>query len=346
MHTTKLLVGGCAALLLCACGGGAGDNASVSAIDSTPSSSRVQSYLQALLVTSAPLATYPPNTPEALAYRTINTARLQCGFGALTQQTALDAATQGHANWMLIHQQFNHLQDAINQAQAFTGTDVYARIDASGAYAQPYYATEVFTVDQMSNAQEDTSIGIHRLLNAPYHAYSLLNGYRDIGLAVRNASDVGLSQINTRIVIANLALPFSQTPQTIAPNEVVTYPCEGTRQVAYQLTHEQPNPIPSRDLGKNPLGVNIFIKVREGQRLELNSYTITHQITRKLVLARDPVGGINGQPDPHGLFGASSAYLSTEYPLQPNTLYDVVIEGKNEGYPFSKAFSFETGDSF
>ena len=43
------------------------------------------------------------------------------------------------------------------------------------------------------------------------------------------------------------------------------------------------------------------------------------------------------------LYMANSATVGADAPLQPNTQYEVVINGTNNGTPFTRQFTFTTG---
>ncbi len=126
-----------------------------------------------------------------------------------------------------------------------------------------------------------------------------------------------------------------------ASSEVLTYPCQGTSGVNYQLRGEDPNPVPGRNLATNPLGHPIIIKARTGNSLQIASVTMTVVGTGANVVLRS--ASQTKADDITGKFLANEGYVIPDVPLTPNTTYRVSIVGTNAQVPFSKVFQFSTG---
>ena len=93
----------------------------------------------------------------------------------------------------------------------------------------------------------------------------------------RVSRDVDISSVQAGVlgngsftVVFDFAIPAESTAQLPGSNDVLTYPCNGTTGVNYQLKSEEPSPIPSRNLAANPVGHPILVTVRYG-----NVITIT-----------------------------------------------------------------------
>lgn len=317
------------AVLLTGCGGGGGGG---SAGGTTSTSSPDTSNLSGL-------------AEDVQAFNYLNKERLRCGFGSLTRMTALDNAAKAHANWMIHTEQFGHTEDPTLYPAGFTGVSVSDRIDYQNAYPNGYKAFEtIASLHGLGKTGEGVN-SMSRLLNAPYHSIGLLDGYRDVGAAVINGSEVGLSSTATfsaYLVGNDLTIGKQQVPI----DAVATYPCDGSEGVANQLTNETPNPVTGRNLATNPLGVTFTLKVTDGQRLTITSASVVETSTGQAVSLRPAVGGYNNTPDPVGEFSESMAYISADVPMNTFTKYTATITGTNNGTPFSKVFSFTTGSSY
>ena len=108
------------------------------------------------------------------------------------------------------------------------------------------------------------------------------------------------------------------------------------------LTGEEPNPVPGRNLRVNPIGGSVFVLLRYGNKLEFTSATMTQVSgvgSGTAVKLRDPVTSANSG----NAFLSHQGYIVADAPLQPNTQYEVVINGTNNGTPFTRQFTFTTG---
>lgn len=94
-----------AAIFVTGCGGGGGGTTpsatSSGATAVTPVPTPVAVIQPANLVLVSPPTNYMVDSEELGAFNTINNARTSCGFGALTQDIALDKAAINHSKWLL-----------------------------------------------------------------------------------------------------------------------------------------------------------------------------------------------------------------------------------------------------
>ena len=243
----------------------------------------------------------------------------------------------------------SHLESATQFPEGFTGADPATRVRVQG-YTDLGGVTDEFAFFT-SNAPVQSKLGIGELgirglLNAPYHLNGLMSGYRDVGIAVRSNDDTGKGQRGVFVQI-NAAYTASVGPQLLGSRDVQTYPCEGTTGVNRQLTNETPNPVLGRDLRTAPLGSTVLIAVREGNRLAITSASMTHATTGEAVTLRPTVTSENDPYGPcqTGCFGPHQAYVVPNAPLLPNTAYNVMLAGTNNGAAFSRNFKFSTGNN-
>ncbi len=118
------------ALLVAGCGGGGGSSTPPTSPPSPPPPVTPPPPLPTVhpgtLITSVPAPNYAaPGRDPALAagletqLRWINDNRQRCGFGLVAQNTALDQASQDHANYQLTNFLTTHQQDPTKAG--FTG---------------------------------------------------------------------------------------------------------------------------------------------------------------------------------------------------------------------------------
>lgn len=295
------------------------------------------------IVNFAPEPSYS-GTEERQAINLLNTERARCGFGKLKQNTQLDAAARSHADYQIRNNLDSHFEHVSKYPAGFTGITQMHRAEAKGytgaAAVSDEYSFFTGSADKAGRGVK----GIRSLLNAPYHVRGMMAGYRDVGLTVRSNADVGASSPAVFLGL-NAAYKRSEGPQLLASNVVATFPCEGSLEVQRQLLDESPNPVPGRNLAVQPLGSTIYVAVRVGYRLKITSATMTRAGTNQAVRLRTPITSTN---DPHapcetGCFEPHEGYIASDAPLEPNTAYQVSIQGTNSGERFIKSFRFMTG---
>jgi uncharacterized protein YkwD len=327
-------------IALAGCGGGGEDD------DATPAPGG-----NAGLQFTVPTPTYAALSEELQAFNTLNEIRHRCGHGQLAQHAALDTSAAGHARWLAYHAVFDH--DQTPGSLFFTGATPLDRMIAAGYLASSFQAgvsEQLAYYTSGLDGNDKVGFGIEAtrsLLNAPYHANAMLDGYRDVGISVRNAIDAGAPDANNpgagrRAIVFNTGYQVSAGSQAAAQedNAVLTYPCDGDSNVAPALYHEEPNPVPGRDLATSPLGTSIMVSLKEGRTLTINSTVLTNTSNGLTVPLRAPVTGAN---DYLGAFGAHQGYVAADVPLTAYTTYRVSLSGRNNGVSFLKTFLFTTG---
>lgn len=315
--------------VLSACGGGGGDETATTPSEPAPSDSSINSQI--------PTSTYATGSEELAAFNLLNAERIRCGFGALQQNTQLDQAALAHADWMLINNIYAHEENPA-YPNGFSGVYPWDRAGAAG-YQWADIAEGVSFGSNGSKLGRGAK-GVRELLVGAYHAYGVLLPMKDIGISVREPADVGAS---TLIVPTEVLVGTTNEHQLLSANEVTTYPCQGTTGTEYQLTAEEPNPVPGRNLSTLPLGQPITVMVRHGQTLNIANATMQRVSDGSAVVLRAPV---TGDADPNGMLAylPHVGYVLPDAPLQPNTAYTVTVNGTNNGAAFTKTFTFTTGD--
>lgn len=328
---------------LIACGGGSTttSDAPIAPVPAAPAPVAPPSLGSTLIPYAGPITSAFLSTEEKAAFDYLNTERSRCGFGVLMENQALNAATRAHANYLITNDVFSHYEVA--GKPEFTGVTPYERgLYQNYANKQVFAYGEVITgVMGLSNQAGYGVQSVARLLNAPYHTRVFMAGFREMGASIRTNLSTG-SPMGFMVAEYNLGSDSSDGFQLMGPTDVSTYPCAGSVGIDRQLLNETPNPVPGRDLASNPIGSSVYIKVRDGQVLNVTSANMYNASTGQAVFLRPTITASN---DPHGTgyFSDSEAYVAPDAPLLAMTAYTVMITGTNNGLPFSRNFGFTTG---
>lgn len=336
-----------AALALSGCGGGGGGKGAVPSSAPAPNSAPpvVAPNPTVAFVASVPVPSYATTSEEWSAFQALNDARSFCGFGLLAQNTKLDGAARGHADWLIRNGYGGHFQVA--NTPGFTGVSPGDRVAAAGYGDLGTFVSTSLLFGLQGTLVSELGQGkasVTGLLNAPYHGAGMLSGALEVGVAVRDVADVGVSPVGPRVQVDfDMAYRTATGPQAPAADAVLTYPCEGRTGVDRLLDNEPPNPVPGRDLAIQPLGTSVIVRLRLGQVLRITQATMVEATTGTSVPLRAPVSTAFGN-DPYGLLLSHEAYVAAENPLRPRTTYQVSLQGSNNGTAFSRSFKFTTGD--
>jgi uncharacterized protein YkwD len=342
-----------AALAACGGGDGGGGGAAVPLLTSMPASTTGAPATPPPATTATPsdggpsstlVASVPPDTYGAgsegrQAFELLNAERGRCGFGLVAQHAQLDAAAQAHADWQILNNQLSHTELA--GTPGFTGVTPLDRVSAAG-YVAAGVGEEISSLFYTGSIAGTGVFGVRALLALPYHQLGMLGGYRDVGIALRGSDQLGTTASRGPRTVQQFNFGFTPAAgrQEPASDQVLTYPCEGTAGVFYEITNETPNPVPGRDLRASPLGPGVVVAVRSGKTLTISSATMTTLSGRTPVALRAP---LTKASDPNAMLAAHQAVLIPDASLMPNTSYTVNVAGTNDGMPFEKTFNFSTG---
>ncbi|WP_218002312.1 CAP domain-containing protein [Variovorax soli] len=305
-------------------GGGGGGNGNGSPPPDSPST--VQDAADSTLVTSVPAPTYAAGSEELKAFSLLNAERARCGFGLLRQSTALDQAARGHAFYQLYNNISGHFQSATDPH--FTGTNPGTRAEAAG-YNYSEVQENIIDFRSTTNLANYGPKSVRGLLSAPYHALSMLRGMLDVGISVMNSDATGTTATHGPRIIGQFDAGVMQGSATQKPGSavVLTYPCEGSTDVKYELRGESPNPVPGRDLNTNPVGQGVMVMVREGQILNVTSAAMVRTSDGTPVALRPVMTQAN---DPNGRIGSNEAVVLPDAPLLAGTQYTVTLSVTNQ----------------
>ncbi|MFM0051587.1 CAP domain-containing protein [Caballeronia grimmiae] len=312
-----------ASLLVAACGGGGGGGSS-GASSAAPASGASTPAT----TTPANLTTpqYPADSFHLAAFNLLNQHRQQCGFPALQENTALDQATAAHAQYLASNNVISDTEVAGNPG--FTGVTYvdraahfgYAANNGSIGVSGGFYTNATWT---------ETQYGEQAI-------YAFESGVYHISIAASVANTVGIGKVATTYNgFPQEQFSLNLTNYQHVTGAPLTFPCQGTTGVAYSSFGEMPTPPATSGHWGTPVAVvgnpTDTIVMQTGTMTDSSGHVITLQV---LDSAKDPNKEL--LPD------QGVAYPTA--PLSPNSQYTVSLTGTINGVPFSRTFSFTTGN--
>lgn len=335
------------AAMLAACGGGSGSSAggtTTAPVNPTPS------VAASTLVTSVPPATYDPASIEYSAFNEINAIRSACGFGLLKQSAELDLAAADHSKYLVLSDDPVNLTHFQNSAYTyFTAVTPQQR----GAYRK--YPGGVgenilgITTSSKFGPNEAGADFAKVTMSTVYHGDNMIREYVDTGISALHDGFVYTDPTaKTHIVTEDFGDGRNNERQLMAGDAVATYPCDGMREVKPSFYGESPEPFSESDYvmrteGKyagilKARGPAIFIKVRDGQMLQVSSFSLTDAQGKNL-----PGKLMTNVNDPNRLIRVNTVVFSSDAPLKENASYTFRVVGTNAGSSFDKTVHFTTG---
>ena len=314
------------AIVLSACGGGSGGG-SASSTPTASSSSTTTATAQANVGTlSSPQ--YASGSYQLSAFQQLNNMRQQCGFPVLADNSLLDKAAQNHTNYMIANNVYGHYETQGNPD--FTGVTPGDR-EAAVGYPMAS-AGEVFAYGLTTGTAAITG-----LASIPYHTVVLFSDTAEEGMGfgtMQNGTDIFVTDFGNQSV--------SPTAPTIS-SAPLTYPCSGLTGVERQNTATEDTPpyingAPAKNV-PGSWGTPIAVEGNLSDAITLTSVSVTGPNG-----AAVPVSFYDSSDDPYNTLTPSDAFAIPNAPLAATTTYSVVASGTINGTPFTRSFSFTTGN--
>lgn len=352
MHTTagfrsaRLLPAALAAftLALASCGGGGGDSGAgfSSGTPATPPGNVTPQG-------SLPPSTYAAGSGELAAWNYLQNARAQCGFGTLTQNTKLDAASRAHASYLIAETTDTNFAVGHGEPNGnnpfFTGNTPADRATFAGygpqvieiltATAEMYSATGTAVPVQPTDAVRGER-GMRSLINSVAHLSGAMAGARTGGLGAQTSSKETQSG-NVRNLTVNYRLDallgFQEGTQLLGAGNVASYPCAGSVDIDYAFAPatESPNPFPDITDPSAEVGPPIYIRTDPGAVLQITARSLRNAAGVEQTMRTD-VGAI----------GAHEFFMVPATRLVPGAVYTVNFAGTANGSAFTRTFTFRT----
>ena len=313
LRVRQIALASTAAWALVACGGGGGGNAGAPNV--TPSTGFSGQDA------SAPTAT---NNIATDGLNWINYRRSQIGMPALTRNSVIDAAAQGHSDYQRINNVVTHDQTA--GKTGYTGARLQDRLTNAGyVFGQPNAIGEVISATSNGNG----FYMAEELITAIYHRFVIFEPvFKEIGAGAATTS-ANYSYFTADFVANN------GYGTGIAAGTIVTWPFNGQTQVpnSFNSDYEEPDPVPDRSVVGYPVSVHTNLT----RKLTVQSFTIRAHGTNSDLATRLLVQGKDANTTTD-----SAAAIVPLAQLASATTYDVSFSGAVDGVPISRSWSFTT----
>lgn len=351
----KLIFATLLTLGLLACGGGGSSGSGGGGANSTATSTSPTTI--ASTAVTIPAGNYATGSAELGGYKTLQTARVLCGFGALRQNTRLDAAALNHARYLTSESiatgtsLLDHLE--INTANSYYKG--YAPWDRTSHTSQ-FYGDQVAEILEATTWDYDVANppafptleqrgtnSMISLLTTVYHLQGALYDGVDVGFGADLRTTANGTSRHEEYRFGSLNGWQTQS-FVLGASQVATYPCQGSANVptSFAPAYESPNPFPTMTSPLQVVGPPIYLKADFPQVLTLTSSTISGAgavvPTTVLTHANDPARDGSGQP----FIGNHEAFVVPTTALRADTDYQVDVAGTVDGTAFNRSFSFRT----
>lgn len=344
------------ACALAACGGGGGGGGS----DSGNSNAGAGNGGGTTPKPETPTETYPSDAQpgnyadvnRAKIFDIINKNRVTCGFGALKQNSLLDTASAGHANYLQLNETISHTQ--VNTNTGFTGADLLARATAAGYQASTI--GEIVSNENSGSLFAGTSpSGIETSPNLPsgearikglfssvYHLSAAASEWVEMGVGFSvsgNKTPIAGETAYYGVAVVNFGVPAGTSTPVYTGGKVRSFPCNGTTGVSPLFGPESPSPYPSRDFNASPMGTPVYFKAAYGGSIEIKTAEMVQVSSSAPVATRI----LNSTDDVNKLLAIGEAFVIPDKPLLANTQYRITVSGTSDGKPLNEVFVFSTG---
>ena len=254
----------------------------------------------------------------------INYRRAQTGLAGLSRSSKLDAAAQGHSDYLRLNNTVSHSQSA--GQPGFTGATPGDRIGNAGySLARPYAYGEVIS----AAANTSGFYQAEELITAIYHRFVIFEPlFRDIGTGA--ATNGGA---NAYVYFTADMATSGGYGASVGKGNVALYPFSGQTRVPVNFFSdtESPDPVP----GQNEVGYPISVHADLGATLSVSSFTVRPHGGTALAVRLLSKAGDADTP-------ASAAAIIPLAPLAAATTYDVSFSGSVDGAAVSRTWSFAT----
>lgn len=337
-------------LVACGGGGGGGDTST----SSTPTTPTAPSTVLPSVSVAIPSASYAAGSAELGGWTVLQQARVLCGFGALTQNTRLDAAALSHAryqNSISIASGVSELThyETVTSNPYYTGYNPWDRTSYQGygnLVAEILEAT-VWNYDSNNppvfpTLQARGASSMLSLLNTVYHLQGAMYEGADVGFGA-DLQTVATGTARREEYRFGSLNGYQSTARRIklGTGNLATYPCQGSSNIpsAFVPANESPNPFPAMTSTSQTVGPPIYLKADAGQVLSVTSSSIS----KGGVSVSTQLLNRSNDPQVPREIGTHEAFVVPSSALSPNSTYQVNLGGTLNGIPFTRSFTMSTG---
>jgi uncharacterized protein YkwD len=248
--------------------------------------------------------------------------REQAGVPAVTQNSRLDTAAQGHSDWQRRNNKVSHEQAP--GTPGFTGVTMRDRLAAAGyTFSGDFAYGEVIAATSNRNGFEM----VDELMTAIFHRFVILEPlFKEIGTGAATTS------ANYTYFTANFTSNNGFGPGVTS---IVTWPFSGQVGVTRNFFSdtEAPDPVPNA----NEVGYPISVHANITSILTVQTFTVRPHGGAVL-----PVVLLSKATDSRPETPTSAAAIIPLRPLAAKTTYDVSFTGTLNGTAVSRTWSFTT----
>jgi uncharacterized protein YkwD len=257
-------------------------------------------------------------------YNWINYRRALLGLSVLSRNSRVDAAAQGHSDYLRLNNTVSH--DQTPGAPGFTGARLTDRLAQAG-----YGLTGGYAIGEVISATSNPS-GFYQaeeLITAIYHRFVIFEPiFKEVGTGATTAS--GYTYFTANLTATN------GYGAGLGAGRMVTYPANNQTNVptSFFSDTESPDPVSNQNEVGFPISVHSDSGRSDGGVL-VRSFTVTPRggsAMNTLLLSR--------ATDSRTTETAASIIPLT--PLRRATVYDVRFDGTVGGVPTTRAWSFTT----
>lgn len=322
MKPTRMTLSTLVIALLAACGGGGSDNGNPGGSDTGGGTEQP--------VDNGTLDT-PNYTGSKLdGFNHINALRVAAGLEPFKQSTKLDAAAQGHSNYMVANDKYTGHTQTEGDA-GFTGTTPSERIVATGA---KYNNTSEGVVAGANLPWSDVA---DVFFESVYHRQPLLsNNLSDIGYA--SAKGKFGTEVDFDVWVFN----YGGNTKSPMKASYVLWPLDGATDQATYFDGESPDPAPDlTEQGIKPGNpVSISVDADDTIKVDVFSLNCAGQDIASRILTKD--NDVNNGA--HGSYvNKNWAFLLPEAPLPAGVTCTATFQGSSSSISkIVKTWSFTT----
>lgn len=336
-----VLLTGCIALA--ACGGGSSGGSY------DPAATPLSIVAPGIQLTIAQ-SSYAPDSAEHGSWTLLQQARMQCGFGALTQDTRLDAAARSHARYLTSVSTASG-ESILSHHETETRDPYYSGYNPWDRTVYQGYGDQVAEILEATTWDYDAgnppvfpalsargASSMLSLLNTVYHLTGALFEGTEVGLGASLSTSSAGEQRREEYRFGAL-IGFQTQRVTLGWGRLATYPCEGLANVptTFIPANETPNPFPEMTDISQTMGPPIYLKVDRGSVLRLSAASISQGSSSV------PVRLLTHATDPWSVLEPHEVFVVPRMPLQADASYQVSLRGTIDGLAFSRSFTLRTG---
>ncbi|MES2264121.1 MAG: CAP domain-containing protein [Pseudomonadota bacterium] len=309
------------ASLLTACGGGGSDGGTTASTTTPTTPTTPVAPVTPVAPTQEPGAPTLQGDTALDGYNWFNYRRVQIGLSALTRNSRIDLAAQGHSVYQRQNNSITHTQNSA--LPGFTGTDLLDRLNAAG-----YTLVKPYAYGEVISAAGETSGFYHaeELIGAIYHRFVIFEPvFKEMGTGAASSSNY--TYFTTDFGASN------GYGTGVGRGNVANYPAANQVQVPRNFFSdtESPDPVPNQ----NEVGYPISVHADISALLTVQSFTVRPRGGSDLsvrLMVRS-----NDTETPR-----SAAAIIPLSVLRANTVYDVSFSGTVDNVPLSRNWSFTT----